>query len=224
VRKKLAALLMLVLLPSVFPAHPGAQETPAAVFSKLQDCVDDTKKNFPRGEQAKLVGEIGESVKAIKNKWRAARDKGVPADYLGSLKFDCDLLALAAKETDGAQATAVLRDVNDDLKVKAQFARGAMNAAEVFGAEVRVTVKTMRSDQEVGGYLIRCNPKRYADNRAPMFVFNSPSSPTSRNLPPGNYRMWAEDDKGNVVKAVPVTIGADGNAEEMIRLDVPQGN
>jgi hypothetical protein len=183
--------------------------------------VDETKKVFKEGEGKTLITEVDLSVRAIKNKWRAAPNKSIPADYLKSLRFQCEQLNLAARERNRTTAREILRDIRDDLKIKERFSRSALTAAETLGAELNVIVRTMRAGQEVNGYHVRLNPKRYANNQNPMYVFSNPTSPTSRRLPPGNYRLWLEDIRGTVIRTIPVTIGADGDPEEVIRVDVP---
>lgn len=216
-----ATVLLLLLISPTSPAGVLLQEKPSKVFSDLQECVDEAGKQFKEGEGKTLIAGVESSVKAIKGKWRAARNKDVPEDYLKSLRLDCELLNQAARESDREKALEILRDVGDDLKIKERFSRSAMAAAEILGAEVTVTIRTKRAGREVGGYLVRLNPKRYADNQAPMFVFNNPTSPTSRKLPPGNYKLWLEDGNSAVIKTIPVTIGDGDDPEEDITMDVP---
>jgi hypothetical protein len=196
---------------------------PGQVFNNLQANVSAVKnqKSRPDSERQALVAKIERSTNIISEKWRQSHDKNVPPDYLQTIKFDSDLLRQIAEGHMSSEDTlAILRDVRDDLTTKAAHARANNGAAETLASKVEVTVKTKKSGQEVGGYLVRCNPRRYADQATPMFVFNNATSPTVRSLPPGNYKMWIEMPDGNEVSSRPITIGGNGEVSQEIVFDL----
>jgi hypothetical protein len=60
----------------------------------------------------------------------------------------------------------------------------------------------------VNGYTVQCNPQAYRDAHPSLFPYNNPTSPTTRELPIGNFYMWIEKD-GKVVDSRNVVITAD---------------
>lgn len=203
-------------------AHLQAKDT-GGTFRKLQVCVAEAGKKFPdrKTTAGKLVGEITTDSNALLDKWMNTDNKELPDDYLKSIEVNCDLLAQAEDEKDN-ETLALLQDVSEDLDVKAKQAKKQVGAAEDLGASVVVTVKTRKNGKEVDGYLVRCNPKRYATQTPALFVFNNPTNQAERSLPPGNYVFWLETVNQEFVTSRPITVGGNGEkSQPTIWFDIP---
>ena len=217
-------ILVLVLVISDGHLEVNAQQ-PGAVFRRLQACVDQANKKFPdtNSNAGKLVISIKDDSNVLLDKWMNATNQNVPREYLQTLTVNCELLDRAtSSETDVDIATSLLQDVSKDLKVKATQAKNQVGASEALGASIQVSVKTRQNGKEIEGYLVRCNPKRYATQLPAMFSFNNPTNQAARILAPGNYIFWLETQGGQIVASRPITIGGNGESTEpTIWFDVP---
>jgi hypothetical protein len=209
-----AGLLALVVIP---------QDTPADVFTLLQGSTGLARERFGKDEESvRLVDEISGFADALRASWEQSNDRNIPAAYLLTLKFDAGLIEQASSEPGSETSKDLLRYVRDDLQIKRTHAQRIVGAAGGLGASIRVTVKTIKDGQGVSGYLVRCNPRRFANLEKPLFVFNSETDPTSvSSLPPGNYEMWVEKPSGTKVRSKPVTVGGNGLPSMVITFEVP---
>lgn len=215
----LSLLLILNGGSQAFPMSPqddAQTPTAARTFRNLQTCVGKVLKRFSgeKNEAKKLSDSINANANLITDKWMNASNKQVPSDYLKTLGVDCTLLDQAVTVKDSETALALLRDVSDDLDIKAKQAKSPVAASEVLGASIMVTVKTRRNGKDVEGYLVRCNPRRYPTRSPAMFVFTNPTNQAKRSVPPGNYIMWLETQNGQFVVSRPITIGGNGEDSE----------
>lgn len=173
-------------------------------------------------ELSDLVAELSANIDRLKSKWEQANNHAIPTPYLQTLSFDSDLLEEAAHEPDFERRLGLLTYVKDDLNLKSRQADRTVGAAGGLGASIRVTVRTTKNGDGVNGYLVRCNPKRFADLQRPMFVFNNETNPTTvMKLAPGNYEMWVEKPSGTRVASKPVTIGGEGGTSQAVNFEVP---
>lgn len=110
--------------------------------------------------------------------------------YQVSLDLDFKMLASAAKETDQKRAYAIMRAVADDLKIKAVHCR---NSTRGLGKDVKVQVETRKVNKIDQGWQVyyKFQIYEFVKGYTPL-SFPKPSSPTSRELPPSYYFMWAE--------------------------------
>jgi hypothetical protein len=167
-----------------------------------------------------LSAKIHDDVLFITQIWLGSKTPYSPG-YELSISYDIALLNDAVKpDTKAADAKAMLADVAADLDVKVAFARKSNGIAESADGMIQVSVTTKKDGQPVNGYLVRCNPKRYADRTTPMFPFSKMSSPTISRVPPGNYVFYAENANHERVGEVPITIGLQGKPSEEVDLPV----
>ena len=201
-------------------ASPAAGDT---VWDRLERAASEMLTSSGLGaEDAAAVKEIqhfSAQLKALSLKSEAADSRPLPDDYVRSLDADAGMLREALK-TPG-DAHSALADVRDDLRLKLRFAEGGLGFAGGFPAVIKVTVETVRAGRKVDGLWVRCNPRRFGVNKAPAFVFNSASSPTTTNLPPGIFVLWVESPDGKVLGSQPVEIGSSGSDSETIRFALP---
>jgi hypothetical protein len=222
IKNLLMALLLAVEMGNA-TVELKAQE-PGIAFRNLQACVGKAQKKFPNptSDTGKIVADIKGDTNVLLDKWVNASNQKVPSDYLRTLTVNCELLDQATTETDTERTRTLLQDVSDDLKLKAAQAKNQVGASEALGASVQVSVKTRRNGQEMNGYLVRCNPKRYGTQSPAMFVFNNPTNQADRTLPPGNYIFWLETQSGQIIVSRPITVGGDGESSEpTIWFDIP---
>ena len=137
--------------------------------------------------------------------------------YAKSLDADVETLL----STDQKERSSAIQGVRDDVRIKLKFAEGSLGFAGGFPANIKVTVETVREGKKVDGLWVRCNARRYGVTRNPAFVFNSASSPTTANLPPGLFVLWVESPDGKVLGSQPVEIGSTGSDSETIRFALP---
>ncbi|OHE79754.1 MAG: hypothetical protein A2107_14700 [Verrucomicrobia bacterium GWF2_62_7] len=165
--------------------------------------------------------ETGESIAGIRQSvsWLVGRlkDEVTPALYARSLERNLALLRSAAR-LGKAQRTEVLRAVLDDLRLKHADCRQSG-----MGRLVRLEVRTIRGSTEVRGWQVfyRWLPGRTVGEVRPQ-PFLSLSSPTSVEIPPGAYSVYAlkaVDGKEVLSKELPVPVG--GNQKVTIEVVVP---
>jgi hypothetical protein len=194
----------------------------SAALSQLRDVILRVQRATDVGsEQDRIASAMNQSALRLGSQWRSAERPVVSRDYLDSVQSDITGLDEIAKQQVPAGSRQALNDILRDLETKERFASSYAGATSGFPDTVEVTVRTLRSNTEVSGYLVRCNPSRYANSSKPFFVFSSASSPTSRSLPPGYYRMWIEDAHGATVGSQPVTIGLSTTGRDTINFPLP---
>lgn len=146
---------------------------------------------------------------------------GAPSkDFQRGMEHNKSLLAIAAADPDDPLSVTLVRNVEEDLAIKANYISEVETLAAAAFSEVAVEVKTKRKDQEeVDGYFIGFSPKHLTGSD-PMYRFNNPTSPTSGNLPPGRYEMIAIL-ADQVVQRQEVSIGIHGQQRQAITCLVP---
>jgi hypothetical protein len=139
----------------------------------------------------------------------------VSAAYQESLILDFKMLAHAAKERNKKKAYAIMGEVADDLKIKADHCR---NSTRGLGKDVTVKVATKKENTVDPGWQI------YYKFRIHEFTegydrqrFSNLSSPAIQELPPGLYIIWAvkpgkPESKKDIVKV--------GEGKEVVDLDL----
>jgi hypothetical protein len=164
------------------------------ILKSIQECMSAVARKLgPRHPEANaLAKETGSQVDFLVGRWRWG--EFVSAAYQESLTLDFRMLASAAGEADGKRAVAILREVADDVRVKANHCRKSTRG---LGDDVTVQVETRKQDKVDQGwqvfykYRIYQFTKNYIPRHFPM-----PSSPTRYELPAGIYLMWAEKPGG----------------------------
>jgi hypothetical protein len=187
-------------------------------FEKLQSAITKARLSNPAQGESELLKEIATLANRLETGYRNAKSDG-HSEFSQSLSDDAQAISEIIDTADTRRS--VLTAVRDDLTLKVTFASRSLNAAVSFPEIINVTVETERDGKVVNGFWLRCNPRRYGVNDHPMFVFNSASSPTIRNLPPGAFVMWVENETHKVLLSEPLDVGSDGLDHEKIKLAVP---
>ena len=142
-------------------------------------------------DAASLTAKALDDMAFINRVW----SPGKPLDpaYRMNLTVYVYSLEAAYREPDEKKAYAMFEDLVADLHVKANHCRATGTG---LGGLVNISVKTQRGDAEVKAWQVFWKPKilEFAKEfRAEAFP--KPSSPTSLELAPGRYLMWAQDPK-----------------------------
>jgi hypothetical protein len=122
-----------------------------------------------------------------------------------------------------ADAEDALRDVNEDLRIKALYA--ASNPG-LWDDLVDVSVNSKKGEVVVNGFEVQYVEKGWADSPDKWKRFPQVSSPAREQLAPGNYMMRLASldptTKKRVFQApVPQTVGGDGKSLKIVDLLVP---
>jgi hypothetical protein len=192
----------------------------ASALADIQTAMAQVQAKFKDKDEAinKLIEDAGQSLDDLTQRWTEGK-KPLAEEYLQSLKHLNALLVNVSETDDMKKVRAILEDVALDAKAKSKGAKTGFGLTGNLRGLVKVTVKTEKDGKELGGYLVRCNPKRYADLKDSLYPFTNPSSPTTRSLPPGRYEMWVE--KGEFKsKLLPITLGLNGEPEETVRFSI----
>ncbi|RWB34598.1 hypothetical protein [Mesorhizobium sp.] len=194
-----------------------------------QDAMDLT---YPSDALAQLENTqtpaVSQSAGKISANWKfiaaSFKEVGDPSnDFKQVMQHNVSLLQKAAAKPDDPFSVTLVRDVEEDLQIKAEYistagAVGMMTVAAF--SEVDIEVRTKRSDgQEVHGYFVGFSPRHLAGSD-PMHKFNNPTSPSSGTLPPGRYEMTANLN-GQIVRRQEVSVGIQGQQGQPITCLVP---
>lgn len=193
-------------------AHSAAQSdisimTTGIVFGPL----------FVKANDVGVSDEFKNALINVEAEWSAVSSlytntKYESKQFSKSMSYNKDILNNAIDSYDNESLTAA-NYVLEDLRTKAEFINITSNYDKKI-KDIQVTVKTLIDGNEVSGYYIGFNPRRYRGNN-PLFPFSNPTSPSTDTLPPGNYEMVVTKD-GSIVQRQEVRIGAKGVTEEDI--------
>ena len=219
----------LLLWAAILPAVAVAQESRVWSFRDLDTASRQlTSLTGLSGAEREEVRSIQASIRELQEKFRAAFpgtqdaaavQRNLPPPFRESIA--ADLASIRMLRQSGDTRRAILEEVSADLSLKAKFAGSGFGLGGGFPALVKVTVETVRQGKKEDGLWVRANPRRYGVNSDPMFVFNSATSPTTTNLPPGLFVLWVETADHHVIASQPVEIGAANKDSELIRFSLP---
>jgi hypothetical protein len=208
---------------SVAPYPVLAQPDLPEALTQLSQAVLEIRQRRPTLQPAE-VDALQESVLAaqrLRQRWNEGGRPDLPEGYIQTLQLNAELLRGIAAGEDSLSPDKVLADVRDDLLLKERFAAVEFALVSRFRGAVSVRVVTRRGGQQADGFMVRANPRRWGVRSDPLFVFNNPS-PSQRELPPGNYVIWAETPNGTMVASQPITVGDDNAERKEIILIIPE--
>lgn len=167
------------------------------------------------GTQDKEVNEylksINESQKFLTDKWISSATEPAPKLYLDSLIGDSNLLkSIVDKKLNKQSAIGLLKDVSDDLKIKAAHCK---LSAIGWASTIDVFVTTKKDNKEINSLYVSYAPKGWASSDEHWYNLPIASSPASGPLVPGNYMMKVNNQKpkayvigGNGEKTLPIEL------------------
>ena len=158
-------------------------------------------------EFKQLINRSTENAIAL-NALKELSSKRIPQAYSEDIADDADLVEQVRLSKDvKRRELEKVRFVNTDVQIK----RGQAEArTEAPFDLITIVVKTWKNDVEVNRFKVWFVNMRNKDNEAKYQSFDKFSSPTSKDLPPGNYLMWTTGN-GRVGERQPKTFG-DGKA------------
>lgn len=148
-------------------------------------------------------------------------EKSVPFSELYIRSLAANTGTLRSLPRVASERESAVTEIRDDMRLKLRYAQSSLSFAGGFPSVVKVTVETVRAGKPVEDLWVRCNPRRYGVTKNPQFVFNSASSPTVSNLPPGKFILWVENAAKESLVNQPVDIGEKGVESETIRISIP---
>ena len=164
------------------------------VLKSITECMSAVARKLgsKHPEATRLAAETSSQVDYLVGRWRWG--ESVSAPYQESLTLDFRMLAAAAREADEKRAAAILREVADDVRIKANHCRKSTRG---LGGDVAVQVETRKEDKIDPGWQVfyKCRIYQFTKEYTPR-RFPKPSSPTRHELPPGIYVLWAEKPGG----------------------------
>lgn len=164
------------------------------VLRSIAECMSAVARKFgpKHPEAASLAAETSSQVNFLVSRWRWG--EFVSAAYQEILILDFRMLAAAAKEADEKRAVAIMREVADDVRIKANHCR---NSTRGLGNDVTVQVETRKGDKTDQGWQVfyKYRIYQFTEKYTPQ-RFPKPSSPTQNELPAGKYLIWAEKPGG----------------------------
>ena len=164
------------------------------VLNSIAECISAVARKLgpQHPEAAALAAETSSQVKFLVSRWRWG--ESVSTAYQEILILDFRMLAAAAKTADEKRAVAIMREVADDVRIKANHCR---NSTRGLGKDVIVQVETRKGDKIDQGWQVfyKYRIYQFTEKYTPQ-RFPKPSSPTQNELPAGKYLMWAEKPGG----------------------------
>lgn len=241
-KRSIAILLTLLVVAFSFPAGgqregvgggPGyggigdrysAQADYKVVWQGIKVSTSDLLKTIgaTNAEAAALLRQIQTNAAFLERKWNGwfyshpqQGQYSAGDQYWASLRGESRLLSQMKKEKDGQKALGLLRDVAQDLEIKAENCRYSKDG---LGKEIKVKVHTKAGEKEVGGYEIYFVARGMLDVKSAHDRFGRQSSPTDEKiLAPGRYAMWV---RKNGVNGDPITLRIGGHGETHIEVDI----
>jgi hypothetical protein len=201
-------------------------EAMEAEFVRTTDLVSRlSKKLGTANEEAPvLLGSIQESAVFLHDRWRAwLKEHPKEARKPVSVKRDVYWFGWyqnnQALEKVDSTAMSLIREVAQDMKVKADHAR---QSADGVGKEVLVKVHTKQDSQEISGCQVWYVQRGMLDDKSFHTRFGKLSSPTEeRGLCPGRYAMWARKGKKEGEPATIRIPSQSSTGSEEVDLDAP---
>jgi hypothetical protein len=222
-------MLTFAFLVSVCCITVAQDDTGTLVFARLNSAVRAAQSFIVSQDEGEYslkldLQEISNSAKKLTDSYAASLRKKQPGNSLPRvfvISLDADSRSLMSlREAPKETRAAILRDVRDDVWIKAEYSSSPLGGT--FRSVVKVTVETEREGKKVDGLWVRCNPARDGVTKSPMYLFNSATSPTTSLLPPGSLIMWIESTTGgHVVAEQFVKTGQGGIEQETIRFPIP---
>lgn len=158
--------------------------------------------------------------KSLQELYQQNGEKGVSSLYRSTLTPYLKTLEEYSRKKNGkadARLIETIQKLNSELNIKLTYAR---NLKGSYFSDVEVSVDTQISSRPVSGYEVWCVPQGWKGHPDHYERFDNLSTPAAKNLPPGNYFIWAV--KGGKSKSAwyPFSFGSDGQKKRWIEVEV----
>lgn len=221
--RMLVLILILGLLTSATDAG-AARIAPSAfenrAFGSLRSTLNSARGRL--GSDPDLRRAFDGGIRSLNYLNRLRREHDVPPEYSASLN---ELETLLREKLSGdispEERAEIARETAADLQTKAACASKRLTPGDdppPFDP-VAVDARTIAGGNEISGcqvWFVLRGWARYGKQEN----FPELSSPSKKNLPPGNYYLWSTKD-GKKGERVRVDLGADGQLTQKLDLPVP---
>jgi hypothetical protein len=194
----------------------------AEVFESLKANLGEVGKNIRRfsdvdKKASELLKQAQRDVASLENK---SADYKLSSMYLLSLGYDSQLFALAAnRKTPPVVASAYFHSGVRDIQIKVHSAQKKRKSPF---DDVKTNVATIdpNNNKPAGGYEVWYSPEGLVNN--PIFHkrFQKFSTPTTKDLPSGDYCMWTQK-KGRRGPLDEIDVVDNGKGECPVDLWIP---
>jgi len=208
--------ITLLVSSTVFAQGPSAASS-IDLLNRLNETLTRTEKTFPA--ETATVRILDQNIREIRDAATKARQQ-LPAEYLDPLEVFDQKLKAATQIADANSVHALLSQLTNDIASRLNL----MHAGKELGirgvpTKVKVTVRTYKNADEIGGYEVRANPRGLGKAKPEYYLFGktNPSSPPSQQVVYGDKIFWAiyaEQIAGETYQHVGDTI------EITVRIDV----
>lgn len=213
-RRQLSVLVLTVFLQTPAIASDYGTDVLGPAFQKVAQSIDVARAT--RSSDLKTLMSVRDQLNKLEVHLNKATED-LPDEYKDV--FSGYNETLTKKDVSADQ----LENLLEDISAKNQFfERTAGFWPFNKGLLVVVKVSTFRADKPEPGYSVAFTPLVDADRPDARFPFSSDTNNASRRLPPGNYVMFLSR-QGNRVLSRPLAVGADGTAEEDIKVALGDG-
>jgi len=212
--------------------HVLAQDSPKQwTFSGLQSATARVKFSGALSpKEGNALDGIVASLNILRTRYTSKFDENADvADQIAinvsqeySSSMAANLVALQNLPTDPGHRLATLVSIQRDLQLKVAFVPSSQGLTGTFASVIPVTVNTTNGNgQNLFGLWVRCNPQLYGVTAHPLFIFNSATTPTQTNLPPGSLICWIQDSNNKVLLSREIDLGSQGITPQTINLSIP---
>jgi hypothetical protein len=126
--------------------------------------------------------------------------------YAASLRLDLNHLSKAIDAKESAAIVHALKEVEDDLAIKAAHCSATRGG---IGDSVILTIHTKQGTSDVSGWQVLILPLCDDSPNPIPDTFAKLSSPTSKEIAPGRYFVWAKNGS-HISSKTPVRVGDSG--------------
>lgn len=214
--------VFLSVLLMFYPDHtPFAQQPAESYFFELQDGIGYLYDLQDQGEQIDLdaLNRLDTAANELQN-ILAAPTVVLPTEYRTSLEAIGNIVAEIPHIPDISDRNDAISEIASDLEIKIDFVRTKM---QFFDADllVKVNVTTRQGTSVVNGFTVRANPVRYR-SLEPLFLFDAPTSPSEKMLPPGRYEITVR--QADVIAKQDFEVGLTGEKQQSFTIMLPDNS
>lgn len=188
-----------------------------ALLVAINGAATTAESRLDRAGASDVAANIRQRTQWLRGRYTGAASDPLP--FRRSLAFDLAVIRAAESDTSDRRVAAVFREVSDDLTEKANHCQ---RSATGMAAPVAVSVRTWAGKTESPQWQIVYMPKIMefaADPSAAVMPFRTFSSPSTEELPPGRYIIWARRPTPNGVQSERTTIRV-GNGAKTLAQDI----
>jgi len=220
VRILLVVVFVLTSSAAMAARKVGPSSAENRAFSQLRGGLNTVwveVKGLPMGSD--LRPALDRTSKDLKYLDGLRKQNDVPSEYVANITALADLMNEATKGEPDAESVEALRDVTEDIQIKAECARKRLSADHdppPFDP-VQVSIRTLGGSGEISNCDVMHVLKGWARDKNRFERFDQLSSPTTSAMPPGKYRFWSVCG-GSEGPPLDTPVGREGELSQTIDL------